>query len=82
MPLIGRTPARDGATAEASQGAVDDARMLAARMDRLPATVSIWKLVALLSPGDLFEFYELKFGYGAGCESDGRAPRSTILELI
>ena len=82
MPLTGRTPARDGATAEASQGAVDDAPMLAARMDRLPATVSIWKLVAILSPGDFFEFYELKFGYGAGSESDGRAPRSTILELI
>ena len=33
--------------------------MLAARMNRLPATASIWKLVVLLSLGGFFEFYEL-----------------------
>jgi putative MFS transporter len=35
------------------------ARLLAARLDRLPATASIWKLVILLSLGGFFEFYEL-----------------------
>jgi putative MFS transporter len=33
--------------------------MLAARMDRLPATATIWKLVVILSLGGFFEFYEL-----------------------
>lgn len=33
--------------------------MLAARMDRLPATFTIWKLVVLISLGGFFEFYEL-----------------------
>jgi putative MFS transporter len=33
--------------------------MIAARLDRLPATATIWKLVCLLSFGGFFEFYEL-----------------------
>jgi putative MFS transporter len=37
---------------------------IGARMDRLPATRTIWKLVALLSLGGFFEFYDLFFtGY-------------------
>ncbi|WP_426408449.1 MFS transporter [Bradyrhizobium ganzhouense] len=37
----------------------DDRAILAARMDRLPATRTIWKLVILISLGGFFEFYEL-----------------------
>ena len=35
------------------------AASILARLDRLPATPYIWKLVALLSLGGLFEFYDL-----------------------
>jgi putative MFS transporter len=41
-----------------------DAGAIGARMDRLPATRAIWKLIALLSLGGFFEFYDLFFtGY-------------------
>jgi MFS transporter, putative metabolite:H+ symporter len=59
MSLIGRTTVRGRPIAAASQATADDVAMLAARMDRLPATASIWKLVVLLSLGGFFEFYEL-----------------------
>src|ERR1700720_3763708 len=37
---------------------------IGARLDRLPATRTIWRLVALLSLGGFFEFYDLFFtGY-------------------
>ena len=37
---------------------------ISARLDRLPATRTIWRLVALLSLGGFFEFYDLFFtGY-------------------
>lgn len=37
---------------------------IGARMDRLPATRTVWKLVALISLGGFFEFYDLFFtGY-------------------
>jgi hypothetical protein len=59
MSLIGRTTAGGDPVAAAPQAAIDDVAMLAERMDRLPATASIWKLVVLLSLGGFFEFYEL-----------------------
>lgn len=37
----------------------DAAAAILARLDRLPATRSIWRLVTLLSLGGLFEFYDL-----------------------
>src|ERR1700674_5340664 len=35
--------------------------MISARLDRLPATRTIWKLVLLLSLAGCFEFYDLFF---------------------
>ncbi|HEX2943669.1 MAG TPA: MFS transporter [Rhodopila sp.] len=35
------------------------AAMLLARLDRLPATKHVWQMVALLSLGGIFEFYDL-----------------------
>jgi len=41
-----------------------NAGSIGARLDRLPATRTIWRLVALLSLGGFFEFYDLFFtGY-------------------
>src|SRR3984893_4418377 len=46
---------------------------IAARMNRLPGTASLWRLVALISLGGWFEFYDLFFtGYIApGLERSG-----------
>jgi len=42
----------------------DAAVAIGARLDRLPATRSVWRLVALLSLGGFFEYYDLIFtGY-------------------
>ena len=36
-----------------------DAASISARLDRLPATWSVWKLVIMLSLGSFFELYDL-----------------------
>src|SRR5579875_1044914 len=40
--------------------------MIGARLDRLPATGTVWRMIVLLSLGGMFEFYDLFFtGYVA-----------------
>ena len=60
--------AYDGAVAAAQSpaatGAMAGPAWIAARINRLPATRSLWKLVALISLGGWFELYDLFFrGY-------------------
>ncbi|NTZ83624.1 MFS transporter [Burkholderia metallica] len=49
----------EGATSSHIRPAADPAASIAARLDRLPATRAVWKLVVLISLGGFFEFYEL-----------------------
>ena len=44
--------------------AADPAARIAARLDRLPMTGRLWSMVAMISLGGAFEFYDLLFtGY-------------------
>lgn len=47
------------ATAQASPPSRLDGASIAARMDRLPASRTVWRLVVLLSMAGFFEYYEL-----------------------
>ena len=52
------------AQSPAATGATASPAWIAARINRLPATRSLWKLVALISLGGWFELYDLFFtGY-------------------
>ena len=60
-----RTPA-SSLDAEALSRLVAGAGDISARLDRLPATKTVWKLIVLLSLGFFFELYDLLFtGYVA-----------------
>ena len=49
-----------------TRAAAQDPGLIVARLDRLPATASVWRLVALLGLGFFFELYDLLFtGYVA-----------------
>ena len=61
-PSDGRVPAEDGARRSHAL----EAGRITARLDRLPATFTVWRMIALLSLGFFFELYDLLFtGYVA-----------------
>lgn len=61
-----RRPAAIGASAAEEPLKVGNALAISARLDRLPATWTVWKMILMLSLGFFFELYELFFtGYVA-----------------
>jgi MFS transporter, putative metabolite:H+ symporter len=57
-------PAASATTPIAEAGEAGEAGAISARLDRLPATRAVWKLILLLSLGFFFELYDLLFtGY-------------------
>ena len=68
MTLTTRRPEEERVLADrgAAQALAIDAGRITARLDRLPATLTVWRMIALLSLGFFFELYDLLFtGYVA-----------------
>jgi putative MFS transporter len=70
----------NGAALAGASAVIHDAGSISARLDRLPATRSVWKLVAMLALGYFFELYDLLYsGYVApGLVKSGMLTSATV----